>query len=252
MNPSTTHPSRQRGFSLIELMVAMVLGLFIMASLISLFIGNKQAYRAQEAAARLQENARFALEILNREARKAGYRAAFTTPTAAFPAVTGSFAAGQVISGTDASLSLRSQGSGVGSGDGWIRDCLGANVAETATATVTLFVNGQSELACTSNNPTTGGGPQTQPLLGGIQAMRFTYGVDTNNDSYADSYVAAGAVADWTRVASVRIDLLLVTVDDGLVDAPVPYAWNGATVTPSDRRMRRVYSNVIGFRNFLP
>jgi type IV pilus assembly protein PilW len=128
-----------------------------------------------------------------------------------------------------------------------MRDCLGANVVGGATATVTLSISGQN-LQCSVNGGT------AQTLLGGIQAMRFTYGVDTSTppDFYADSYVLAGAVANWTRVASVRVELLLVTADDGLADAPQPYTFNGATTTPTDKRLRRVYSNVIGFRNLLP
>jgi type IV pilus assembly protein PilW len=240
---------RQRGLTLIELMVGLVLGLFVLAGLLALFVGNKQTYRAQDAAADLQANARFALEILNREARKAGYRAAFVTPAQAFPAVTG-FAAGQVVAGTDSPsprLSLRYQGSGTGTGDGWMRDCLGANLAGGALATVALSVGGQ-DLQCSVN------GGAAQPLLGGVQALRFTYGVDTSNppDFYADSYVAAASVPDWSRVASVRIELLLVTAEDGLTDAPQPYLWSDATVTPTDKKMRRAYSNVISFRNLLP
>lgn len=244
MTLSTVNRVRQRGFSLIELMIAMVLGLFVLASLLALFIGNNQSHRTQEAAARLQENARFALDILNREARKTGYRAAFTPMNTAFPAVAG-FAAGQVVSGTDTTLSLRYQGSGTGGGDGWMQDCLGANVAEGATVAVTLSLSGQN-LQCSVDGGAAGA------LFGGLQDLRFTYGVDTNNDSYADAYVAAGAVANWTRIASVRIELLLVTADDGLADAPQPYTFDGATVTPTDRRLRRVYSNMIGFRNLLP
>jgi type IV pilus assembly protein PilW len=258
MTLSTVNCVRQRGFSLIELMIAMVLGLFVLASLLALFIGNNQSHRTQEAAARLQENARFALDILNREARKTGYRAAFTTMNTAFPAAAagsveedqcvenGSFLTdGQVIFGADTCLALRYQGSGTGGGDGWMQDCLGANVAEGATVAVTLSRNGQN-LQCSVN------GGAARALFGGLQDLRFTYGVDTNNDSYADAYVAAGAVANWTRIASVRIELLLVTADDGLADAPQPYTFNGATVTPTDGRLRRVYSNMIGFRNLLP
>ncbi|MDX1654706.1 MAG: PilW family protein [Candidatus Competibacteraceae bacterium] len=246
----SSDPPGQDGFSLIELMIAMVLGLFILGSLLSLFVGNKQAYRVQGAASNLQENARFALEILNREARKAGYRAPFAQASVAFPAVGGSFGAGQAVSGTDTTLTLRYQGSGSGAGDGWIKDCLGRDVAEGDLATVNLFVNDLNELSCTADNPTDG--PQTRGFINGVQEMRFTYGEDTGGDAYADAYVVAGAVVDWTRVVSVRIELLLMTLDDGYVDPPVPYTWNGVQITPEDRRMRRVYSNVIGFRNLLP
>lgn len=61
-----------RGFSLIELMVALVLGLMIMAGLIQLFGSTKVTYNVTEGLARVQENARFAMEIVNRDIRMAG------------------------------------------------------------------------------------------------------------------------------------------------------------------------------------
>ena len=45
----------QRGVTLVELMVALVVGLILLAGLIQLFISNKQAYRIQEGFARLPE-----------------------------------------------------------------------------------------------------------------------------------------------------------------------------------------------------
>lgn len=62
----------QRGLSLVEIMVAMVIGLVLTAGVIQLFIGSKQTYRFQDAASRVQENARFAIEALNFDIRMAG------------------------------------------------------------------------------------------------------------------------------------------------------------------------------------
>ena len=59
----------QSGFSLIELMIALALGLFIMAAVIQLFIGSRQSYSTNEALARVQENGRFALEFIKPEIR---------------------------------------------------------------------------------------------------------------------------------------------------------------------------------------
>ena len=67
---STTHTL---GFSLIELLVAMVLGLFLMTGVISAFISAKQSYAQQDALGQMQENARFALEMLARDTRMAGF-----------------------------------------------------------------------------------------------------------------------------------------------------------------------------------
>lgn len=63
---------RMRGFSLIELMVALVLGLIIVGGVVSLFVSNQQAARANEGLGRLQENARVAFELMAREVRQAG------------------------------------------------------------------------------------------------------------------------------------------------------------------------------------
>ena len=62
-----------RGFSLIELMVAMTIGLMLLGGAASLFISNKRIYREQEELSRLQENGRFALEMLIGDIRMTGY-----------------------------------------------------------------------------------------------------------------------------------------------------------------------------------
>lgn len=67
-----TH-KRQKGLTLIELMIALVLGLLLVAGVIQIFVANKQTYRVTDAHSRLQDNARFALEILSRDIRSAGY-----------------------------------------------------------------------------------------------------------------------------------------------------------------------------------
>ena len=64
---------KQPGFSLIELMVAMALGTFLLAGVIQIFISNKQSYRLQEGQSRVQENARYVLELVGRGVREAGY-----------------------------------------------------------------------------------------------------------------------------------------------------------------------------------
>ena len=61
------------GFTLIELLIAMTLGLFLMTGVISAFLSAKQSYAQQDALGQMQENARFALEMLARETRMAGF-----------------------------------------------------------------------------------------------------------------------------------------------------------------------------------
>lgn len=64
---------RIRGFSLVELMVALTIGLIILAAVSTLFVSSKQTYTTQDRLARLQENARFAMHFILKDLRKAGY-----------------------------------------------------------------------------------------------------------------------------------------------------------------------------------
>ena len=63
---------RERGFTMIELMVAMVLGLVIIGGATSLILANRQSYRTNEALSQVQESARTAFELLARDVREAG------------------------------------------------------------------------------------------------------------------------------------------------------------------------------------
>lgn len=63
-----------KGFSLIELMVAMVLGLMLSAGIFTVFSGNKQSTDLTTTMADMQENARFALNQLSGDIRMAGFQ----------------------------------------------------------------------------------------------------------------------------------------------------------------------------------
>lgn len=65
-------PSRQRGIGIIELMVALLLGLLVVGGILSIYLSNRLAYRTHQNLARMQENARFAFEFLMRDIREAG------------------------------------------------------------------------------------------------------------------------------------------------------------------------------------
>lgn len=71
--PPAVHRS-QCGLTLIELMVAIVIGLILTAGVIQIFLGSHQTYRFQEELSRIQENGRFALETLARDVRNADFR----------------------------------------------------------------------------------------------------------------------------------------------------------------------------------
>ena len=64
---------RQSGVSLIELMVAMVIGLFLMLGAVTVYNQSRTTYRASEGVARLQEVARLALDVMESDVRMANF-----------------------------------------------------------------------------------------------------------------------------------------------------------------------------------
>lgn len=101
-----------------------------------------------------------------------------------------------------------------------------------------------------------GAAPIALPVAKGVEMMRITYGVDTGGDEFADAYVNAGAVTDWSRVVSVRISILIKSKDDFVTDFPVPVTFVDGTVVNNgvnaDRRLRLVFSTTVGLRNRVP
>ncbi|HNR62256.1 MAG TPA: PilW family protein, partial [Thauera sp.] len=71
----TPKPSfrRQLGMTIVELMIAMTIGLVILGAVSTLFINVQLSVRNADSMSRIQENARFAIELMARDIRMAGY-----------------------------------------------------------------------------------------------------------------------------------------------------------------------------------
>lgn len=127
-----------QGVSLIELMIALVLGLLVVSAAIGIFVSNRQVFRATDNLSYVQENARVAFELMARELRQAagnpcsrnipivnvlvstttwgtawgdGVRGYDGSAGTAFPVVLAGTGKGERIAGTDA-IELRSGSSG--------------------------------------------------------------------------------------------------------------------------------------------
>ena len=70
---------RMRGFSMVELMVAVMLALLVTGALISVFVGARQAFQATSGTAALSDAGRFAVNFLEQAVRNAGFMACNTT-----------------------------------------------------------------------------------------------------------------------------------------------------------------------------
>ena len=64
---------RDQGFTLIELMIAMVISLIVMSTIYSVYYSQQKSYVAQEQVAMMQQNLRAAMNIMTRDIRMAGY-----------------------------------------------------------------------------------------------------------------------------------------------------------------------------------
>lgn len=63
---------RQRGFNLVELMIAMVIGLFLVGGALTIFVQGNAAQRTSTGLSRLQENGRFVMDMMVPDIRGAG------------------------------------------------------------------------------------------------------------------------------------------------------------------------------------
>ena len=63
--------SKQMGISLVEILVALVISLFLLAGIVQVYVGNKATFAFTNALAEIQENGRFALDSMSQDLRLA-------------------------------------------------------------------------------------------------------------------------------------------------------------------------------------
>jgi type IV pilus assembly protein PilW len=252
--------SSQRGFTLVELMIAMTIGAFISAGVIALFIGNNQGYRTNEAMARVQENGRFAIEYLARDVRQAGVTNLSTVLTI-WPPV--DYIQGWQGASSKPDLTTSpapSFGSSWNSLGNYTKntDVLGIRFYD-ATAATPAVVNHVYYIAPNSDTNRPGlyqkvGSLSANELLENVYDMQVRYGVDNTRDGQIDNYVSANSVSDsdWNYVFAVKFDLLFGSVENNLAETPMslPFEKNDGTFfTATDRRLYKMFSTTIALRN---
>lgn len=83
--------NRRKGFTILELLIAMLIGLLLLGGISSLFLGTSRANSLQERLARLQENGRYATQRIEQDLRAAAspYCNGFSGVSATLPEVPG-------------------------------------------------------------------------------------------------------------------------------------------------------------------
>ena len=87
VHPMTTPPRAMLGISMVELMIAMLLGLFVLAGLATLFASSSAARTEMERSSRQIENGRFAMELISDDLRLAGFYGELSLDPGTYPAV---------------------------------------------------------------------------------------------------------------------------------------------------------------------
>ena len=214
---------RQRGFTLVEMMVAVGIGLVVALGFAVSFVNLKSTWNNQGTLAQLQDNERLAMAFLTSSIEEAGYYPDATNSsttqiqsssgTGYLTMSFGSMNSGQGVTGTIAGgttpLSLSTQYAAA-SGDG-VLNCQGGTNASGATVTYrnVFFVNTATQtLDCVLF--TNGVAGSDAALISNVSSMNLLYAVDVYGDGSQYQYLTADAVTNWTRVKSVQVTLNFV------------------------------------------
>lgn len=233
----------QKGFTVVELMVAMLLGLILSGAALQLFLTNQKTFALQEALSSLEEDGQMILRYISADIRNAGR--------------------GNAVIGTiDSIIHSESLDGGRGGNDTVVVnylsewDCQGTDLTlngaepEGRETQSTYFVNNET-LFCSSDQSA----GQTA-LLSGVESFQVLYGVDRTPDGVlgVTNYVTAAGKEAEDLVVSIRLALLLRSAADNL---SVPTSGGTFQVLDethetetADRALRRVFTTTIQMRNY--
>ncbi len=228
--------TNQSGLSLIELMIAMTLGLTLMAGATKIMTSTRQSFRFNEGMTVIQENGRYAINLLERNIRLTGYPYE-RSKLGAF-----SFDIANILDNLpNDTLSVQFE----------------ATVADRCQGLATSLAPVQNlifDVDAATNSLRCGGNAQ----IDGIDAMQIQYGIDTDDDFIPNLFVNATDVVagiknpgtpDWDNIISIRIAILVNSINQiqpaanrtyVVLDRPFPF---------NDGLARRVFTTTIPLRN---
>lgn len=244
-----------KGFSLVELLVALFLGSLVTFAALQLLSTNQRAFRLQQSLLDVQEQGRFALDYLARDLRQMGYVKMDSTGTPVMTGV-GLQTAPVTAGGVTYAGSTNNEG---GTGQDrltftfyGVEDCEGDQLAAEDLIVNSYWVQ-NGELRCVGSvDPSTTG----IALVSGVESFQVLAGVDEAQDGtpFASRYVTVNNVAGRI-VVSVRVALLVAgdKPQQDLGDAEsfvvLDEALDGATDLQNDL-IRRLFTTTVKARNY--
>jgi type IV pilus assembly protein PilW len=223
----------QRGFSIVELSIAMLIAIFLLGGLVTLVIGTRRTSSTQTAVNELQDNERIAMTLITNIVQQAGY---FPYPTPPQSQSLSSFAAEANLGGVTlpGGQVLADQYNAGAPGDAFavrffapaldtlktVIDCSGQSntTASTNYSFSNVFlvaqVNGTWWLQCQSrvNNNGTLGTVLTVNLIPNVTNISVLYGVGSStagDDNSVVQYLNGGQMSatNWLNVTAVKVTL---------------------------------------------
>ncbi len=261
---------KQKGLTLIELMIAIVIGIFISLTVVQYMVTSSRVFKRQGADTNLEQNASFALSYLSQFVRQAGSRDGHGTEVPFYIGDCGDFKPCTSDADGDGGSNANSDRIAVQMFPSSRMDCTGiaasgqiANVfyidkEDPSSPTNSLFCRGYDVAADEWL-----AGSEGLALIDGIDQMQVIYGV-ANDDEQVFSYVAAGNVPSidgsqllgWDRVRAVKIALLVSdgfeTTTESLSDQSFQLFNASATTYANDRVARKVFSTSVTINSKLP
>lgn len=277
--------NNNQGFTLVEFLLAMSLGIFLIAGVSTVYISSKQTYNVRDQTSELDENARAALRALKHHIAHAGYASTtgmllnnFILPTGT--ALTAENCADGTLNiqntaviDTSADRSIANGGDTIGlmfMADAELSsDCSGQSslsdqcYAPNSAIRDSSYVYNSFSVGGTRTNSSgdlvpdlrCGGSLNTvrQPWASGIENMQLQYGVDSNADGAVDNYWNATTVESngvWANIISVRVGLLVRSIDP-VFEQNVAESFQvlDELITTDDRYRRSVYTTTIRLKN---
>lgn len=222
-------PRKQAGFTLIELMIALVLGLIVIAAVVNMYIGSSRSSTFTRGLQTMQENGRYGVSVLQRGFRLAGF-----SPDERIDPI-------DVANSGDEHITVVMQRT---------YDCNGNNT-DTSTrpgyAINTYRLTG-STITCEGS----GANSSPMPLVEGVDMFRVLYGLDTDDDDVPESYVDYESSIPANQIVGIRFALL---VNSGIEIRTRPSTENhvvlNGTFPVTDRKTRHVFSSTVMLRNRL-
>lgn len=262
----TPRKSVAHGHTLIELLIAMALGLVVTAGAVLLYSSQRAAFERASNAARIREAGLTALSLIGQQLQMAGFVPADVASYSGPPPLSG--CSGGRPAGADDSLActtLASRSDGVAvryvgdtvstwpSAAGNVTDCLGQAVTGNSAAfgeQRALVVNryfasvststGEPELYCEGSGKT----GSAQPLVEGVERVRVRYWL-ANGLSAVDA--SAVAVDQWANVIAIDLCVLVRGLPQGQRSRYVDC--DGVSVLGTDLRPRQAFSRRVTLRN---